>query len=110
MTKSDKVRRLMAKAKINGIDEDKLIKQVMKSCEFTRGLAVTYIRKNKDSAALRDTIKAMREKMAGTDSKPADKPASKRPGRPRKSTTVETPVVETPSWPETVAEVAEAAA
>lgn len=94
MTKSDKVRRLMAKAQITGMEDEKLIKQVMKSCEFTRGLAVTYIRKNKGTAALRETVKALKEKLG--DKAPA-KTEGKKVGRPRK--TEAAPVVETPAAP-----------
>lgn len=90
MTKAERVRRMIARAQIKGTDQEKLVKQVMTRCEFTRGLAVTYIRKIKGTAALRETIKAMREKMGDVPAKPkAVKAEGKRgPGRPRKTEVV----------------------
>lgn len=93
MTKVELVRRMVARAQIKGTDQEKLVKRVMVRCEFTRGLAVTYIRKIKGTAALRNTVKELREKMADAPAKSkAVKVEGKRRGRPRK-TEVTAPVV-----------------
>lgn len=67
----------MARAKIKGTDPEKLIKQVMKTCEFNRNLAKTYIRKNEATEAFQEAVKHLRAKADAKTARPAKR------GRPK---------------------------
>lgn len=79
MTKAEIVRRMMARASIKGTSHERLVQQVMKRCEFKRGLAVTYIRKIGESEAYRQVLREFRKKHA----EKTGEPVRRGPGRPR---------------------------